>query len=93
MNENQTHILKRKPQSCPVCGHKPVAEILYGMPRASEELFQQEKEGKIVIAGCCIMIPTPKWECTKCEEQFFSEKEVKEWKKEGLWHDELFGSF
>lgn len=87
MKEDQMHILKRKPRTCPVCGHKPVAEILYGMPVPSEELFQQRDEGKIVIAGCCIMIPYPKWECTTCDTQFYSEKEVNEWKEEGFWFE------
>jgi ribosomal protein L37AE/L43A len=85
MKENQTYILKQKPHKCPACGHSPVAEILYGMPAYSEELMKEEEEGKIVIAGCCISIPNASWECTKCEEQFFSEKKVKKWKEEGFW--------
>lgn len=47
------YVLKRKPCKCAVCGHTPVAEILYEMPVPSEELCKQEQEGKIVIAGCC----------------------------------------
>jgi len=56
----------KKPQSCPACGSKRIAEILYGMPVYSSKLQKEEKEGKIVIGGCCITDDDPTWQCQKC---------------------------
>lgn len=77
--------LSRKPESCPKCGHKPVATILFGMPADSEELQKELDSGKTVLGGCCITIPCPTWKCTKCKRAFYSEKERQRLIKEGLW--------
>ena len=43
----------RKPIICPSCGYKPVAKIIYGLPKDPEsspyerKLYELEEEGKI----------------------------------------------
>jgi DNA-directed RNA polymerase subunit RPC12/RpoP len=71
-------VVKRKPIKCPVCGFKPVAEILYGMPVFSQELEEEMKAGKVTLGGCDISPGQPSWECSRCGTLFYidSDKEV-----------------
>lgn len=57
---------RRRPVKCPQCGHRPMAEILYGMPSSDSWLEQKIKEGRITIGGCCIDSNDPAWECCLC---------------------------
>lgn len=61
----------RKPVKCPQCRHRPVAEILYGMPAMDADLEKEMKEGRITIGGCCIGSDDPAWECTGCGLKIF----------------------
>jgi hypothetical protein len=58
--------LHRKPAACPNCGHRPVAEIQYGLAVFSEELGRDLDSGQIILGGCCVSGDDPSWECTAC---------------------------
>ena len=51
----------RKPTICPTCGYKPVAKIIYGLPKDPEsspyerKLYELEEEGKVVFGGCILL--------------------------------------
>jgi hypothetical protein len=55
-----------RPTRCPVCGHEPVAEVLYGMPAFSEELQRDLETGRTVIGGCVVSGDEPLWACKRC---------------------------
>jgi len=43
-----------KPDKCPICESKSIAEILYGLPVNSEELSKDLEKKRIVLGGCCV---------------------------------------
>jgi hypothetical protein len=56
---------KRKPVQCPDCGSTDVRRILYGLrPAPDPEL---ERQGKIVLGGCCVTDDDPDFLCGECE--------------------------
>ena len=59
-----------RPSRCPSCGASRFAEILYGMPAASEELDQALDRGAIVLGGCCVSDEMPRWRCGNCEHEW-----------------------
>ena len=61
----------RKPETCPNCGHKPVAQILYGLPDFSPELDEELKAGTVSLGGCCITDDDPAWECIHCGQRIY----------------------
>lgn len=65
----------RKPRKCPCCGEGPVASILFGMPVMSPELEQKLTAQKVVLGGCCVTIPSPKWRCTRCGTDIYHERD------------------
>lgn len=65
---------KRRPVKCPQCGHRPVAEILYGMPTMDADLENEIKEGRITIGGCGLTFDDPEWECTQCGLKIYRSK-------------------
>jgi DNA-directed RNA polymerase subunit RPC12/RpoP len=62
-----------KPRSCPSCGHRPVATILYGYPAESEVIEHKVAAGLIAYGGCRPQ-PAPRWKCTECGQKIFSSK-------------------
>lgn len=64
----------RKPLKCPQCGHRPVAEILYGEPAFDAWLEQKINEGRITLGGCCGTPDDPAWECVQCGLQVYRSK-------------------
>ena len=56
----ERHESAHKPKSCPVCGSKRIASIMYGYPLFSEELEQKLEAGEIALGGCCISGDDPK---------------------------------
>jgi primosomal protein N' len=56
-----------KPKSCPACGSKRIASIMYGYPLFSEELEQKLEAGEIALGGCCISDDDPVWEFADCK--------------------------
>ncbi|MHB9134612.1 MAG: hypothetical protein ACYDBB_26360 [Armatimonadota bacterium] len=71
MDSTDRIIRTRKPQVCPACKQKSVANILYGMPAFSPELDAALKAGTIVLGGCCISGDDPTWRCTKCSQAIY----------------------
>ncbi len=58
------------PETCPRCGEKPVAKLIYGFPVMTPELQEEVKAGKIAFGGCCITGYDPRWQCTHCGLRF-----------------------
>lgn len=63
-----------KPRSCPSCGHRPVATILYGYPIESKVIEDRVAAGLLDYGGCVKPQPAPRWKCTKCGQKIFSSK-------------------
>ena len=53
---------------CPHCGSYDVRKIIYGYP--SNELWEEELQGKIKLGGCCIHENIPGYFCDECEKEF-----------------------
>jgi len=53
--------VSRRPIKCPVCGVRPVAEIVYGLPDGP-----LEDDLRYTLGGCCVEFPTADWRCTNC---------------------------
>jgi len=68
------HTATRKLRKCPRCGSRGIARILYGHPDPSETLFQDLREGRVVLGGCCITDDDPAWQCTSCETLIYKTK-------------------
>ena len=55
----------RKPIICPSCGFRPVARIVYGLPKDPEfneyerKLYEEEEAGKVIFGGCIINSDSP----------------------------------
>ncbi len=60
----------RKPDSCPKCGSKMVATILYGLPMLDEELKRQLDAGEVTLGGCTSAGNDPIWQCVECHKSF-----------------------
>ena len=57
----------KMPGTCPLCGSKSVAEIIYGMPAPPDEAMQKLlDEGRIKFGGCCVEPGNPAWVCSDC---------------------------
>lgn len=79
----KANFLPRKPKKCPNCGFSPMGSILYGMPVTSDEFFEKVEKGSLIVGGCSITVPSPKWECKNCKFQYFSEKDKDQFEKMG----------
>ncbi|MCR4944517.1 MAG: hypothetical protein K5986_08740 [Clostridium sp.] len=65
---------------CPLCGGNNTSKILWGMPAWSPELEEDLQLKKIVLGGCCIPTPTPKYHCNDCDKHILyttEEDEIK----------------
>jgi ribosomal protein L37AE/L43A len=63
----------RKKPPCPKCGSTNVVPICYGFP--TPEALKEQKQGKIVLGGCCIDRDIPKWHCNDCEHEWSNRHE------------------
>jgi hypothetical protein len=71
-SKNKRYESDKKPEFCPNCGSKKIAQILYGLYRNySPELKQKVKDGKIVFGGCCITDDDPSWRCIDCNANIY----------------------
>ena len=57
-------------KKCNIC-NKECAKYLYGFPNYSA-IQKELDEGKIVLGGCCIYIPSPDWHCIECSSDYYS---------------------
>ena len=57
-----------KPETCPECGSKRIADIIYGLPAFTPEQIEQWRRGEIRFGGCVIGpgFSDAKWECADC---------------------------
>lgn len=62
---------KRKPRTCPTCGHRQIARILYGL---YDQPVDERVYGLITYGGCCVTNDDPAWECLACGSTFYREK-------------------
>ncbi len=56
--------------TCPACGSKDKAVILYGLPPLSEELEKAIAQGQVTLGGCLIYDGAPQWVCNACDNKF-----------------------
>lgn len=56
--------------ACPRCGKTNPALILYGYPDFDDELQQELAEGSVILGGCCVRYPDPKYQCRSCGKEF-----------------------
>ena len=61
----------KQPKSCPNCNSPRLAKILYGLPKLSEDLESELKEGKVVLGGCCVSDQDPDYKCMDCNALIF----------------------
>jgi hypothetical protein len=66
-----------KPELCPKCGSKRIAEILYGEPYFSPELQTELKNGTIILGGRLLTGNDPIWGCVDCNAEIFQERQNK----------------
>lgn len=59
-------------RTCPKCGSKRVIPILWGMP--SPEAEREADKGRVYLAGCVMLAPTPEWHCVSCRHQWGFER-------------------
>ena len=78
---------------CPNCDSRNIARVQFGMPDISDDkLLQDEKDGKIILAGCVMSDSDPHYYCNDCKYQWRRDgKEVEypietdtDWLKEAL---------
>ena len=73
----------RKPIICPSCGFRPVARILYRLPKDPEfneyerKLYKEEEVGRMIFEGCIIHSNSLTWEYSKCNQQIWRSKTIK----------------
>lgn len=53
------------PEKCPACGRDTVIGIVYGEP--SREMMEKAQRGEIILGGCNVDYPAPRWECKTCK--------------------------
>ncbi|MCQ2970793.1 hypothetical protein SAMN05216439_0161 [Methanobrevibacter gottschalkii] len=62
------HIKHNDNKNCPKCGSKLIP-IVYGYPL--EEALKQEKNGEIILGGCCINDEMGNLHCPNCKNDFY----------------------
>lgn len=65
--------LSKIPDFCPVCGSKKIATYLRGLPFFTEELENDIKQGRVILAGCCIADDDPFCICIDCKTDFYED--------------------
>jgi len=67
---------QEKPKQCPRCKSVLIAELLYGEPGRSSELFADLKAGRVVPAGrnARTDTPNPRWKCLDCQTEIYEQE-------------------
>lgn len=63
-----------KPELCPNCGLKRVAEIQWGSPQFTDQLYRAISSGRITLGSAQKPDDPPKWKCTICNTEIHKEK-------------------
>lgn len=51
---------------CPKCGSSKVAYVVYGLPVWSPWLERADREGRLIMGGCCMTGDDPDSQCLSC---------------------------
>jgi hypothetical protein len=67
----------RKPQKCPYCQKRKLAEVMYGMPSFEFTMSKEYMSGDVIIGGCGLKYEEPledgslvekeSWKCKWCK--------------------------
>lgn len=57
-------------KKCHIC-KGPTAKYLWGFPDFSDDLETKINSEEIVLGGCCIVHPSPKWHCGNCSIDYY----------------------
>jgi len=65
-----------KPKQCPRCKSVIIAELFYGEPGRSTELFADLKAGRLIPAGRTMRedTPNPRWKCLDCQTEIYQKE-------------------
>jgi hypothetical protein len=66
---------EKRPERCPACGSKKIAEILYGKIAMTPEIEQQVQRGEVYLGGCIITGDDPRWKCLICKANIYRTKD------------------
>jgi len=58
--------MTNKPAACPDCKYSPVAKILYGDVKPSNEMVDLMNKGEVALGGCFVIEGAPTWRCSQC---------------------------
>ncbi len=65
-----SHIVDRKPDSCPLCQGR-IVPIIYGLFSPESDTVQKAMKGKLILGGCFVSPDNdPKWACKNCGTRF-----------------------
>ena len=60
----------RRSSTCPRCGSREIARILYGLPAFSDKLEADLEAHRIVLGGCFLWDDQPDRSCGACSLKF-----------------------
>ena len=66
----ETYGVRQMKIRCPYCGGNSIARIIHGTPEMTEELIQELKQKKAVLAGCDMKENSPTLKCNDCKKKF-----------------------
>lgn len=69
----------RKPDSCPKCGSRATAYLVFGLP-SEEAIEDAQEDGDIVFGGCTIDDDAQPWCCKNCWHDWGAE-EIQRWRE------------
>jgi hypothetical protein len=81
--------MPQRPENCPRCDSKRVADILYGLPDFSDELVRKLDAGEIVLGGCTIFEGDPTWHCVACGHRWGEQELPGRWEEGGRERDRM----
>ena len=71
--KNNSHIVDRKPDSCPLCQGR-IVPIIYGLFSPESDIVQKAMKGELILGGCVISPDNdPKWACKNCGTRFLED--------------------
>lgn len=72
--KKNSHIVDRKPDSCPFCQGR-IVPIIYGLFSPESQTVQKAMKGKLILGGCFVSPDNdPKWACKNCGARFLENR-------------------